>query len=246
MQLTVLGSSSKGNGYILSNDTESLVIECGARFSDVQKALDFNISSIKGAVVSHEHGDHSRYIEQYLRMGIPVYTSQGTIDGIKFKQIRRPKVISHGRKFMVGNFKVMPFDVQHDCREPLGFLVFHPEMGKLIFLTDTFYSDYVFKQLNHILCEVNYSDEILNENIKGGKVHPSQRKRLTTSHMSLKTAKQLLSANDLSSVNNIVLLHLSDRNSNAGQFKQEITAHTGKPVYVAQKGLIININKEGA
>ena len=55
------------------------------------------------------------------------------------------------------------------------------------------------------------------------------------SHMSLENCKELLRANDLSKVKEIHLLHLSDENSVEDQFKKEIAALTGLPVYVAQK-----------
>ena len=57
MQMFVVNSGSSGNGYVIQNDREALVIECGCRLMDVKrKAVDFNVSKIVGAVVSHEHG----------------------------------------------------------------------------------------------------------------------------------------------------------------------------------------------
>jgi len=56
MVLSVINSNSKGNGYILENDNEALLIECGCRLLDVKKALDFNISKVVGCLISHEHG----------------------------------------------------------------------------------------------------------------------------------------------------------------------------------------------
>jgi hypothetical protein len=61
-------------------------------------------------------------------------------------------------------------------------------------------------------------------------------------YMNLQTCKELLSANDLSTTMNIVLLHLSDGNSNALEFKSEIEGITGKPVFIADKGLEIDLN----
>ena len=55
MKLTVLNSNSRGNCYVLQNDTEALIIECGVRLSAVKKALNFNISKIRGVLISHEH-----------------------------------------------------------------------------------------------------------------------------------------------------------------------------------------------
>lgn len=55
MKLKVLGSSSKGNSYILEAENEALILEAGINFNEVKKALDFNISKIRGVCISHEH-----------------------------------------------------------------------------------------------------------------------------------------------------------------------------------------------
>jgi phosphoribosyl 1,2-cyclic phosphodiesterase len=49
----------------------------------------------------------------------------------------------------------------------------------------------------------------------------------------LEQVKEFLKANDLSKVQQIVLIHLSDGNSDEALFKTEIQKLTGKPVYVA-------------
>ena len=54
---------------------------------------------------------------------------------------------------------------------------------------------------------------------------------------------QALQANDIKGVNNIVLIHLSDGNSNAEQFRAGVRAATGKTVHIAEAGLIINFDK---
>ena len=137
----------------------------------------------------------------------------------------------------------MPFDAKHDAPEPFGFLINHEECGSVLFLTDSYYSPYKFKNLNNIMLEINYDMDILNESFENGSVHPMVRNRIVSSHMNLDTAKGLLQANDLGAVNNILLLHLSDRNSNSRKFKQEIEELTGKTVTVADKGMIIELNK---
>jgi len=44
--------------------------------------------------------------------------------------------------------------------------------------------------------------------------------------------KKFLQANDLSRVQEIWLLHLSDGNSNSERFKREVKEISGKPVYI--------------
>lgn len=56
MFLSVINSGSSGNGYILQDDKEALIIEAGCKLLDIKKALNFNISKVVGCLVSHEHG----------------------------------------------------------------------------------------------------------------------------------------------------------------------------------------------
>jgi len=65
MKLTVLGSSSLGNCYLLHNERECLIIEAGIKFLEVKKALNFKISQIVGLLVSHEHGDHAAFLHEF-------------------------------------------------------------------------------------------------------------------------------------------------------------------------------------
>jgi len=205
------------------------------------KGLNFNLRNIEGCLVTHEHKDHSKAIRDILNNGIDVYSSYGTLSSIGDELGYRAKFISSEHQFSVGEFMVMPFATQHDAAEPLGFLIQHSNMGKLLFITDSYYCKYKFKGLNHILIECNYSMEILNKNIEEGLVHPVLANRLLKSHFNLENVKEFLKATDLVKVKDIVLPHLSDGNSNAAEFKEEIQRLTGKPVYIADKGLEIEM-----
>ena len=86
-------------------------------------------------------------------------------------------------------------------------------------------------------------DEIIEENLRKGIINGYLRDRTLESHMSLKTTIETLQANDLGKVVTIVLLHLSDRNSNAKQFQNEVWLATGKPTFVAEPKLDIKFTK---
>jgi len=243
MELTVLGSSSRGNGYVLQNATEALIIECGVSLLEVKKAVGFNVSKIVGALCSHEHGDHAKYTHDFLHSRINVYMSHGTMKAIETKGTFLPLLLEAGNAVKIGSFTVLPFGVKHDAAEPLGFLINHPQTGNVLFLTDSYYSPYRFEGLNNILIECNYSTDILQRNIDAGRIPPAVRNRTLQSHMSLETCLETLAANDLSQVNNIVLIHLSDGNSHADNFLNTVHRATGKTVHVANKGLNIKLNK---
>lgn len=242
MKLTVLDSGSRGNCYVLQNDTEALILEAGVKLSRVMKALDYNTFKVVGCLVTHEHGDHAKYMGDYLGRGLHIGTSQGT--ALSTGNHPRVVILEARKQYRMGNFRILPFDVRHDCREPLGFLIDHPETGSILFATDTYYLPYNFPGLSHILLECNYSREILDENYREGRIAKCVRDRVIASHMSLDTCIEALKANDLSAVRNIVLLHLSDNNSDAKHFAKEVKAATGRRVTVAKRGLEIELTKE--
>jgi phosphoribosyl 1,2-cyclic phosphodiesterase len=192
--------------------------------------------------VSHSHGDHFGYIRQYLQAGIPVLTGSETFkakDLEEFRYLFREAL--PGKGYKIGEFRILAFDLAHDV-SCLGYHINHPESGNILFLTDTFYCPYTFENLNHIMIEANYADDVLERNILAGRVHPAFRPRLMYTHMELETTKGVLQSNDLSQVSNIILIHLSDGNSDQDRFKREIREATGKQVFIAEKGLQLDLN----
>lgn len=238
MKLTVLGSNSSGNAYTMESATkETLLIECGVSVQAIKHALGFKYANV-AALVSHSHGDHAKSIRDVINMGIPVYSGAETFLAKGLAGHHRAREIKSGETFKVMGYTIKPFSVNHDV-PCFGFLIHHPECGLTLFLTDTFYCDYKFPGLNNIIVECNHDQEIMKTN----GTPTFLRDRIIQSHMSLNTCKDLLSANDLKQVNNIVLIHLSDKNSDEKRFKQEVSDLTGKTVHVAVKGLSIPFNK---
>ena len=128
MELTVLGDqAAEATAYVLQNDTEALIIECGVSLLEVKKAVGFNVSKIVGALCSHEHGDHAKYAQLYLYNRINVWMSHGTMKAIEPKGTFLPLLMEAGNAVKIGSFTVLPFGVKHDAAEPLGFLINHPE-----------------------------------------------------------------------------------------------------------------------
>lgn len=242
MKLSILGSSSLGNSYLLHNDKEALLIECGVKFSEVKRAINFNVSKIVGCTITHSHKDHCKYVKEVVAAGIDVFASTGTIYEMGI-QSHRLHAVAHLKEFTAGGFKIIPFDVKHDTREPLGFIVGHEEIGNLLFLTDSWYTPFKFAGLTNIMVECNYSEDIINDRLYKGAISPKYRNRVMQSHMELGTLKEMLKANDLRQVNNIILLHLSDGNSDSRQFQKEIEELTAKTVTIADSGMEISINK---
>lgn len=235
MKLKVLSSGSSGNGYILESDTEALIIEAGVPLKDVKVALGFNVRKIVGVICSHRHGDHFQYVKEYLKSGLKVVVPEDCLND---------EIVKYGNLFVqhpmfcrdLGKFHINAFDLVHDV-ECLGFHVQHPDIGTLLYASDTEYIKYRFKNLNHILVEANYSDDLIdNEAVN--------REHVLRGHMSLQTALDFISTNDNPALRNVVLLHLSDKNSDSEQFLQKTkeTVKYGADCYIAEKGLEVDLN----
>lgn len=226
---TAHASSSGGNLYRLSDDAgSSLLLECGLPIKKIRMALSYKLHDISGVLLSHEHMDHAKAAKDIIASGLDLYCSKGTAATLNLSG-HRVKIIEALKQFSIGAWIVLPFEVQHDAADPIGFLIQNGS-DKLLFATDTFYVRYRFTGLTHIAVECNYSTDTLRDDL-----HPAQKKRLLMSHMSLETLIGMLKANDLSSAREIHLLHLSDDNSDEERFRVKIQGATGIPVYVGKK-----------
>ncbi len=231
--ITVLASSSAGNAYLIGGRSP-LLLDCGLGIRELKRATGYRLSTLAGCLVSHEHGDHSKAAADLMRAGINCYMSAGTAEALGLNG-HRVRVVKALEQFTLGAWTVLPFEAIHDAREPLGFLI-AGEGEKVLYLTDTAYCPYRFTGLTRIMIECNYSREILDRNIEAGKLHPGLRRRLLRSHMGLDRVLDFLAANDLAAVREIILVHLSDGNSDAEEFKRQVQAATGRMVRVAEKG----------
>lgn len=216
-KITVLGSGSSGNAYLLDDGISQLLLEVGLPFNRLQKALKYSITKLTGALVSHEHGDHAQGAKKLARAGVNVYMSQGTKNALDPKEYRYRPFEKEGDRYLprtIGTFIVSPFKVIHDCAEPLGFQIYSIEAHeRIVFLTDTEYSPYTFKDVDIFMVEINYLSNILNDNMYKDTKLIYRRNRTIENHMSLTTAIEFLKKSNAHEAKAIYAMHLSDSNS---------------------------------
>ncbi|WP_301963211.1 MBL fold metallo-hydrolase, partial [uncultured Megasphaera sp.] len=176
--------------------------------------------------VTHRHGDHAKSVKKLIQRGIPVYGPNDLAEAYAGVTVWEP--LQYHR---IGSMTVLPFAVQHDV-ECYGYQIETDDGEKLLYITDTAYVPYTFSGLTHIMTEANYSKGQMIYNMSKGRLPEYLVKRIMKSHMSMETLLEMLKANDMISVKQIYLLHLSDMNSNAGQFKELVQRQTGAEVYV--------------
>lgn len=223
MEIKTYYSGSTGNLYQVDN----LLLEAGVPIRQIKQALDYRLSDIKACLVTHEHMDHAKGARDVMAAGVDLYCSAGTAEALGLRGHRLHTISATG-PFTVGQWIVLPFSAIHDAAEPLNFLMSNGH-EKLLFSTDTNYIPYKFRGLTHIMLGVDYDKDILMSP-DGDKSH---QVRTLQSHMSLQTARKFFSLNDMSEVEEIYLLHLSNTNSDARAFKKDVERITGRPVTIA-------------
>ena len=234
VQVKCLASGSTGNSYALDDGESVLLLEAGISAKRILDRYLPLLSRVVGCLITHEHIDHAKGAKDLAARGIDLYASSGTFS--KINGIRHPyrkHTIRAGEQFSLGSWIVVPWQVQHDAQEPLGFLLYSKaQKEKVLFATDTYYIPNTFRELNVLLVECNYDPQILEKRIRAGQVVSSMARRLQQSHFNLEHVKDFFRSNDLSNVRQIYLIHISKGNGDPAMFQREIMTLTGRPVMV--------------
>ena len=220
--IQVVGTGSSGNTYLLTCGAETLVIDCGIRFMEVKKDLNFQIRGIVGAITTHIHGDHSKYAHEYEKSGIEVWKPY-----LDSTLIQKKKM---------GGFIIKSFPCIHDV-PCVGYLIEHSDSGlKMLYVTDTEYVKYTFKGLTAMLIEANYGEEYVNRD-------EAKYRHVLEGHMSIETAVECIKANMNPGLKNIVLCHLSNGNSDPDAFQRTAieAVPDGVAVNIAAPGLTVEL-----
>lgn len=232
IDIQTIGSSSSGNCYRISDGKTPLLLEAGLPIARIKKALNFQLSTICGCLVSHEHGDHAKAVPDLLKAGVDCFMSLGTADEKCIADNHRVFLRESGKQFTIGSWRIVPFSTIHDAAEPLGFLLRSEWTGeKLLFATDTAFLVNRFNGLTHIMVESNYDEASLLESVNSGSITMGQYERIVATHFGLENVVDFLKANDLSRLKEIHLMHLSNGNSNEQRMIETIQRLTGVPVY---------------
>lgn len=148
--------------------------------------------------------------------------------------------VRKGRKIAIGGFNIQAIPLFHNV-ECYGYIVEHEEFGKLVICTDTYQIPYRFKGVNHFVVEANHSTDKMIDNMCINEQYASAY----DNHMNIDDTIDFLKANQHADLVNVVLIHLSDGNSDEKEFiqraKKELCLDN---VFVANKGLIIELCKE--
>lgn len=226
MQIKILATGSKGNCYHVSDGVTELLIECGIRYTDIMRGLNYNVGNIGAVLVSHAHKDHSLCAAEMAEMGFDMLMPKMTAEALGLANYTNVTKAEQSRQYTVNTLGIVPFPLVHfntdgsEC-PCFGYLIASSATReKLLFATDTAYIKNRFRGITHAMIEVNYISDTLN-----GDVIPEVEKRRLKSHMSLETAVQFLESTDRSRLKAIYAIHGSETRSDRDEVYRTLAAY---------------------
>ena len=166
-------SSSSGNCYLIRSETTNILVDLGISGKAISTNLEIinlRAKRIHAFLITHEHIDHIRGIHMMGRHNTmcPIYASEGTINAMIEKEVAvnydRLVTVKGGWDFMIGDIKVIPFNVSHDTAEPVAY-AFERNGKKIAIVTDTgCVTEEIFhniKDADILVLEANHERNIL-------------------------------------------------------------------------------------
>ena len=126
LRIQVLASGSSGNATLVTAGRTSVLLDAGIPGTKLAKAVHaagVDPDSLAGIFVSHEHIDHVRGLEVFLkRRRIPLFMAP---DSLAYSRIDTTRLfgveeLEPGREVALGDLCVMPFLVPHDAASTFG------------------------------------------------------------------------------------------------------------------------------
>lgn len=210
LTLTIYGSSSKGNCYLLSSDTTTIMLDCG-----VIHTPRIPYDKLDGVVLTHKHGDHIggiKYIRLYYHN--KYYSHKEVLDLLPALDNQKEE-IEPNKKFNIGDFTLVPFELMHDVT-CYGYLIKDNISGhKLVYITDTGMVNHRFKDVDTFLVESNCDEELLT-------YEDYKEVRLYETHLSMQQTTNFLLDNVNYNTKKVILCHISHSEENYLKHKEYV------------------------
>ncbi|MCM1310207.1 MAG: MBL fold metallo-hydrolase [Bacteroides sp.] len=175
IQFMSFGSGSSGNCSYIGDKTGGFLIDAGVDPAKVENELKdrgIDMTRVRGILLTHDHGDHVRYVYSFLRNNrhMLVYCTPKVMNGILRRHSISRRIRDYHRaiykefEYSIGNFIVTPFDVSHDGTDNCGFFITHGNATMAV-ATDlgciTERVRYYMSRVNFMVLESNYDLDML-------------------------------------------------------------------------------------
>jgi phosphoribosyl 1,2-cyclic phosphodiesterase len=126
VEALVLASGSSGNAVLVTSGNTSVLVDAGVSALQIRlrlEAFDRSPDDIDAILLTHEHSDHVRGLDVFLRRHrqAPVWTTHGTWSKIDVHSNGGGE-LSSGKTVRFGSLNVTPVATSHDAAEPLAYV----------------------------------------------------------------------------------------------------------------------------
>lgn len=213
MKAEILASGSSGNCTAIYSADKLLLIDCG-------KPIRWTLAQLGGRLpdailVTHEHGDHAKSVEQFLKRGVDIFLTAGTRKALGIEHYNL-FTIEAGDTLNTAGVTVKVIPSLHDAAEPVNFIV-SDDTDRLLFVTDTGVAPQVDGKFTKIFIEANYSEP----DLLASDLDARQKRRILQRHLSIEQAEKFLRQHPKAEVK---LLHISKRHGNEENFYRRIAS----------------------
>ncbi|WP_027430707.1 MBL fold metallo-hydrolase [Lachnospira multipara] len=223
MRMMPIASGSSGNCVYVGSDNTHILIDAGVSRKKIEEGLnkiDLSVKDLSAIFVTHEHSDHIKGIGVISRKeAIPIYATQGTIDGILEAGLGdMPEGILNrigvDIPFYLNDLVIRPFAISHDANEPCAYSITNANK-KVAVCTDLgCYDDYTvenLKESNILYVEANHDINLLQ--VGSYPYYLKQRILGNKGHLCNESSGQLISKVLHPNLKKVILGHLSKDNN---------------------------------
>lgn len=228
VRISILASGSSGNATVVEAGGTCVLIDCGISYRQLvtrMKPLGLEPDRIGAVLLTHEHDDHVKGLEVFLRHHrVPVLATPGTLEAMQTAPPVAEPLVS-GRQVRFGAVTALPVQTSHDAREPVGF-VMESQNRRLGLVTDTgVFTELLTERLfgcHVLLIECNHDRDLLRV---GPYPWPlKQRIASRTGHLSNEQACAAIERLAHSGLETVVGMHLSQTNNRPEMVERELAA----------------------
>lgn len=202
-EISVIGTGSSGNCCKITDGETEVTIDIGV---EPRECGDY-------ILLTHEHGDHAKYVNKYASRGREIYATKGTFAALDVPNYAQ-NVIEYSKAFAIGSLKIVPIPVTHDAAEPCGFYIGNKVGETVFFVSDTGTIEGINAVADCYVVEANYDEEALERRLREGTIYEGVYARLKSEfgHLSIRQAIEWVELNAVEG-KPIILLHKSKKNA---------------------------------
>lgn len=219
------GSGSSGNCAYIGDSKGGFLVDAGidpARVESVLKGHGIAMTHVRGIILTHDHGDHVRYVYQFLRNNrhMMVYCTPKMLNGMLRRHSLSRRIKDYHRaiykefEFKIGNFVITPFETSHDGTDNCGFFIDHGN-ASFGYATDlgeiTERVDFYLSRVNFMVIESNYDLEMLRRGAYPD--HLKARIIASGGHLDNAVSSAFVAQKWTPGLSHVFLCHLSNDNN---------------------------------